>query len=108
LLSFGGGWLTPLHAGEALPVAASLGQIHQIRHDRAACPRGTGWVLLRTIGGAFIQPVCQTCGGPELLDEPRDVVAALPAACRTLDAQHVELADQSADGSIAGHVDKAA
>jgi hypothetical protein len=56
---------------------------------------------------SFSQSV-RRAAAPNFLDEPRDVVAALPAACRTLDAQHVELADQSADGSIAGHVDKAA
>jgi hypothetical protein len=54
---------------------------------------GAGWILLRTIGGALIQPVCQTCGGPELLDEARDLVTILPAACRTLYAQHIQLAD---------------
>jgi hypothetical protein len=31
------------------------------------------------------------------------VVAALPAACRALDAQHVELSDETTDRSIAGH-----
>src|ERR1700680_5349110 len=48
------------HGGQALSLAASLGQIYQIRHDRAACSRWTGWILLRTIGGALIQPVCQS------------------------------------------------
>jgi len=32
------------------------------------------------------------------------VVAALPAAHRALNAQHIKLADQAADRSIAGHV----
>jgi hypothetical protein len=42
-------------------------------------------------------------GGIELRDEARDVVATLPAARRAFDAQHIKLADQTADGSIAGH-----
>jgi hypothetical protein len=90
------------------PVRLSAGRqlraICQIRHDRAACPRGPGRVLLRTIGGALIQPVCQSGAGAELLQEASDVVAALPAACRTFDAQHIELADQTSDRSVAGHV----
>ena len=36
----------------------------------------------------------QAGGGPKLLEQPRDVVATLPAARRTFDAQHVELADR--------------
>jgi hypothetical protein len=61
--------------------------IHQVRHDRPACSRGTGRVLLRTIGGALVQP------RPKLLEETCDVIATLPAACRTFDAKHIELAD---------------
>lgn len=79
-------------------------QTHQIRHDRAACPRHAGLVLLRTIGGALVQPIGQPIVRAEFRDEPRDVVAPVPAACRALTAQHEELADQSADRSIAGHV----
>jgi hypothetical protein len=71
----------------------SLRQIDQIRHYRAACSRRTGWVLLRTIGGALIQPVCQSGAGAKLLEEAGDVVSALPAACRAFEAQHLELAD---------------
>ena len=52
---------------------------------------------------AFSQ-VRQAGGGPELLEEARDVVTALPAVCWTFDA---ELADQAAARSIAWHVDKA-
>jgi hypothetical protein len=44
-----------------------------------------------------VQPVGQSIGGPEFGDEARNVVSALPAARRALDAQHLELADQSAD-----------
>ena len=33
----------------------------------------------------------------------RDVIATVPAARRALDPQHGELADQSADRSVAGH-----
>jgi len=47
----------------------------------------------RTIGGALGQPIGQPVAGPELLDQAREVVTALPAACRALDPQHVELAD---------------
>jgi hypothetical protein len=79
--------------GRASARPPSLGQIYQIRHDRAACSCGPGGVLLWTIGGALIQPVCQTGGWPELLEEACDVVATLPPACRTFEAQHVELAD---------------
>jgi len=53
--------------------------------------------------GAFGQPICQACAGPELLEEGCDVVAAMAPACRTFDAQHGELADQSADRSIGWH-----
>jgi hypothetical protein len=75
-------------------------QVAQVRHDCAAHPRDAVLVLLRTIGGAFMQPVGQPVGGPQLLEQARDVVAALPTACRALDPQHVELADQSADRSV--------
>jgi hypothetical protein len=37
---------------------------------------------------------------PEFLEEACDVVATLPAACRTFDAQHVEPADETADRSV--------
>jgi hypothetical protein len=40
----------------------------------------------------------------ELLDEPRDPIATLPAARRAFDAQHVEAADQAAYGSVEGHL----
>jgi hypothetical protein len=67
-------------------------------------PRDAGLVLLRTIGGALTEPICQSVARPELLEEAHDVVATLPAARRAFDAQHVELADQSADRSVAGRV----
>jgi hypothetical protein len=70
-----------------------LRQIDQVRHNRASCSRHAGLVLLRTIGGAFGQPIGQSVTGPELLEEARDVIATLPAACRAFDAEHVELAD---------------
>jgi hypothetical protein len=60
-------------------------------------------VLLWTIGGALRQPIGQSVAGPKLLDQSCYVVAASPAARRASDAQHVELADQSADRSITGH-----
>jgi hypothetical protein len=85
------------------PMAPFSRQIHQIRHDRPACSRDTGLILLRTIGGARVQPIRQAGTGPELLEEARDVIPPLPATCRTFDAQHVELADRTADRSIAGH-----
>jgi hypothetical protein len=40
-----------------------------------------------------MQPIRQARAGAELLEEPCDVVATLPAAYRTLEAQHVELSD---------------
>jgi hypothetical protein len=40
---------------------------------------------------------------PRSSTEPRDVIAALPAACRALDPQHIEAADQTADCAIEGH-----
>jgi hypothetical protein len=58
---------------------------------------------LRTIGGALVLPIGQWVTGAELLKEARDVVTALSAARRAFDAQHEELADQSADRSVAGH-----
>ena len=85
------------------PMAPFSRQIHQIRHDRAACSRDTGLILLRTIGGARVQPIREAGPGPELLEEARDMVATLPAACRAFEAQHVELTDQTADRSVAGH-----
>jgi hypothetical protein len=53
----------------------------------------TGWVLLRTTGGALVQPICQSSAGPKICERTCDVIATLPAACRAFDAQHVELAD---------------
>jgi len=38
----------------------------------AKFPADTGQVLLRTIGGALVQPICQPGGWPELREEARD------------------------------------
>jgi hypothetical protein len=59
-----------------------LRKVDQICHDDAACSRDTGWVLLRTIGGALVQPVRQSGAGPERREKAREVVAALPAWAR--------------------------
>jgi hypothetical protein len=77
----------------AMTASSRLRQIYQIRHNRAACSRDTGLVLLRTIGGALVQPIGQSVASAEFLEEACDMVAALPAARRTFDAQHIELAD---------------
>jgi hypothetical protein len=44
----------------------------------------------------------QSVTGPKLLEQARDVVAALPAARAALDAGHRQLAE-SADRSVAEH-----
>jgi hypothetical protein len=41
-----------------------------------------------------MEEIGQSGVAAELLDQPRDVVAALPAACRALNPQHIEAADQ--------------
>ena len=51
-----------------------------------------------------MQPIGQSVFRPKLVEQAHDVVAAVPPARRALDAQHDELADQSADRSVAGHV----
>src|ERR1019366_5251730 len=40
-----------------------------------------------------LQRFPQRAIGPKFGEEPRDVVATLPPACRTFEAQHIELAD---------------
>jgi len=73
----------------------------QIRHYDAA--RRAAWRLLRAICGERAQQVGEPVGGTELLDEARHAITASAAARWTLDAQHIELADQVADRSIGGH-----
>jgi hypothetical protein len=48
---------------------------------------------LRTIGSALVQPIREPGAWPNLIEEACDVVAAMPAARRTFNAQHIELAD---------------
>jgi hypothetical protein len=49
----------------------------------SASSSDAGLVLLRTIGGALIQPVCQLGGRPEFREEECDVVATLPRTSGT-------------------------
>jgi hypothetical protein len=79
----------PKRYGMRIP--SRLWQIEQIRHDGAACSRRTIRPLLRTIGGALVQPIRQPVARPQLLEEARNMVATLPAARRTFEAQDLYL-----------------
>jgi hypothetical protein len=43
-----------------------------------------------------MEEIGQSGVAAELGNEPRDVIAALPAACRALDPQNIEAVDQAA------------
>jgi hypothetical protein len=69
-------------------------------HARVGPP---GWPR-RTIGGELVQPVRHPVSRAEPSDKSRDMIATLPATCRTFDPQHLELADQVAERSIEWHL----
>jgi hypothetical protein len=50
-----------------------------------------------------MEKIGQSGVAAKLGDQSRDVVAALPAASRALDPQHIEAADQTADRTIERH-----
>jgi len=58
---------------------------------------------LAPIKRQLMQPIRQSVGRAEFGDEPRNLLATMPAAHRAFDAQHLELADQVAERSVGGH-----
>ena len=78
-------------------------QPDKIRHHSATGAHDTGLILLRAIARALAHPIREPVAGAELLDQPRDVIAAMPPACRALDSQHVEAPDKAANRSVKGH-----